>query len=81
VENQTRIEDEIKKAEQYESLKQILLRLLDDPQVQQKSSPSYGVGSEQGQGNKRPRRRKPNATTTLFSLSTDFCLLYEGESK
>ena len=29
-------EDEIKKAEQYEALKQMLLRLLDDPQVQQK---------------------------------------------
>jgi hypothetical protein len=29
-------EDEIKKAEQYELLKQMLLRLLDDPQVQQK---------------------------------------------
>jgi hypothetical protein len=29
-------EDEIKKAERYEALKQMLLRLLDDPQVQQK---------------------------------------------
>ncbi len=29
-------EDEIKEAEQYEALKQMLLRLLDDPQVQQK---------------------------------------------
>jgi hypothetical protein len=29
-------EDEIKKAEQYEALKQMLLRLLDDPQVRQK---------------------------------------------
>ena len=29
-------ENEIKKAEQYEALKQTLLRLLDDPQVQQK---------------------------------------------
>ena len=28
--------NEIKKAEQYEALKQTLLRLLDDPQVQQK---------------------------------------------
>jgi hypothetical protein len=36
VEDQTRTEDDIKKAEQYESLKQMLLRLLDDPQVQQK---------------------------------------------
>jgi hypothetical protein len=29
-------EDEIKKAERYEALKQMLLRLLADPQVQQK---------------------------------------------
>jgi hypothetical protein len=36
VEGQTRTEDEIKKAEQYEALKRMLLRLLDDPQVQQK---------------------------------------------
>jgi hypothetical protein len=35
VANQT-TENEIKKAEQYEALKQTLLRLLDDPQVQQK---------------------------------------------
>ena len=32
----TAIENEIEKAEQYEALKQKLLRLLDDPQVQQK---------------------------------------------
>jgi hypothetical protein len=31
-----RAEDEIKKAEQREALKQTFLRLLDDPQVQQK---------------------------------------------
>jgi len=36
VEEQTRTEDQIKKAEQYEAFKQMLLRLLDDPQVQQK---------------------------------------------
>jgi len=36
VEDQIRAEDEIKMAEQYEALKQSLLRLLDDPQVQQK---------------------------------------------
>ena len=29
-------EDDIKKAEQHEALKQALLRLLDDPQIQQK---------------------------------------------
>ena len=33
---QTHTEDEIKKAEQYEALKQMLLRLLDDPRVQLK---------------------------------------------
>ena len=33
---QTRTEEEIKKAEQFEALKHMLLRLLDDPQVQQK---------------------------------------------
>jgi hypothetical protein len=36
VSDQTTIENEIKKAEQYEALGQALLRLLDDPQVQQK---------------------------------------------
>ena len=36
MEAHTRTEEEIKKAEQYEALKQTLLRLLDDPQVQQK---------------------------------------------
>ena len=36
MEVQASTEEEIKKAEQYEALKQTLLRLLDDPQVQQK---------------------------------------------
>jgi hypothetical protein len=36
MEDRPRTEDEIKKAEQHEALKQTLLRLLDDPQVQQK---------------------------------------------
>ena len=36
VDDRTRTEDEIKKAEQHEAFKQTLLRLLDDPQVQQK---------------------------------------------
>jgi len=36
MENRTRIEDEIQEADQYETLKQTLLRLLEDPQVQQK---------------------------------------------
>jgi len=34
----TEIEDQIKKAEIYEAVKQALMRLLDDPQVQQKVS-------------------------------------------
>jgi hypothetical protein len=36
VDDRASTEDEIKKAEQYEAFKQTLLRLLDDPQVQQK---------------------------------------------
>jgi len=36
VEDRTKTEDKIKKAEQHEALKQTFLRLLDDPQVQQK---------------------------------------------
>jgi hypothetical protein len=36
VEDQTKPDDEIKKAEQYEALKRAFLRLLDDPQIQQK---------------------------------------------
>jgi hypothetical protein len=36
VEDRTKIENEIKKAEQHEALKQTFLRLLDDPQIQQK---------------------------------------------
>ena len=40
-------EDAIEKAEQYKALKQILLRLLDDPQVQQKLVSIFRIGSEQ----------------------------------
>jgi len=36
VEDRSKTEDEIKKAEQHEALKQALLRLFDDPQIQQK---------------------------------------------
>jgi hypothetical protein len=36
VEERTKTEDEIKKAEQHEALKQTFLHLLDDPQIQQK---------------------------------------------
>jgi hypothetical protein len=36
VDDRSKAEDDIKKAEQHEALKQGLLRLLDDPQIQQK---------------------------------------------
>ena len=36
MEDRTKTENEIKKAEQHEALKQMFLRLLDDPQIQQK---------------------------------------------
>jgi hypothetical protein len=36
VSDRTKIDEEIKKAEQHEALKRAFLRLLDDPQVQQK---------------------------------------------
>ena len=56
-------EDEIKKAEQYEALKQMLLRLLDDPQVQQKIVTLRVVGSAQIQRDRTPGR--PDGPTTL----------------
>jgi hypothetical protein len=37
VDDRSKAEDDIKKAEQHEALKQALLRLLDDPQIQQKT--------------------------------------------
>jgi hypothetical protein len=49
-------EGAIKKAEQYEALKQMLLRLLDDPQVQQKSSLCCAIGPEHVQRNKSPKQ-------------------------
>jgi len=36
MEDRTRTDGKIEKAEQYEALKQTLVRLLDDPQIQQK---------------------------------------------
>ena len=36
MEDRTKTENEIKEAEQHEALKRTLLRLLDDPQIQQK---------------------------------------------
>jgi hypothetical protein len=36
MDNRTELDDEAKTAEQHETLKQMLLRLLDDPQIQQK---------------------------------------------
>ena len=52
MEDQIRAEDDIKRTEQYEALKQSLLRLLDDPQVQQKIVICYVAGWEHIQGNK-----------------------------
>jgi len=36
MDNRTKLDDEIETAEQHETLTQMLLRLLDDPQIQQK---------------------------------------------
>ena len=36
MDTRTKLDDEIETAEQHESFKQTLLRLLDDPQIQQK---------------------------------------------
>jgi hypothetical protein len=36
MDNRTKLDDEIETAEQHQALKQMLLRLLDDPQIQQK---------------------------------------------
>jgi hypothetical protein len=36
MDSRTKLEDEIKTTEQHETLKQVLLRLLDDPQIEQK---------------------------------------------
>jgi len=36
MDNRTKLDDEIETAEQHETLKQMLLHLLDDPQIQQK---------------------------------------------
>jgi hypothetical protein len=44
VEDRTKTEDEIKKAEQHEALKQTFLHLLDDPQIQQKIVACGGSG-------------------------------------
>jgi hypothetical protein len=50
----TKPEDEIEKAEQHEARKQLLLRLLDDPQVQRKI-----VGFLGRQTQLNPRYRPP----------------------
>ena len=47
MEHRTKTEDDIKRAEQHEALKQTLLRLLEDPQVQQKLVTHYTIGSKQ----------------------------------
>jgi hypothetical protein len=54
-------EDEIKKAERYEALKQMLLRLLDDPQVQQK----IGTLLRRRLGTDPPRQAPQADPTTL----------------
>jgi hypothetical protein len=58
-------EDEIKKAERYEALKQMLLRLLDDPQVQQKIASSARHRSTAIGAPGRPDRY----TKTMWSAS------------
>ena len=57
MENRTSIEDEIQKAEQYEALKQMLLRLLEDPQVQQKivTLRRHRLGADPGDERDRER--------------------------
>jgi hypothetical protein len=57
VENRTRIEDEIQKAEQYETLKQMLLRLLEDRQVRQKIVTLLRHRQGLIKGDKRPSGR------------------------
>ena len=47
MEHRTKTEDDIKRAKQHEALKQTLLRLLEDPQVQQKLVTHYTIGSKQ----------------------------------
>ena len=61
--DQTTTENEIKKAEQYEALKQTLLRLLDDPQVQQKiaSLLLYRFGTDLRNTGLADRSTKPYA--------------------
>lgn len=59
MEDQTRTEDEIKKAEQYEALKRMLLRLLDDPQVEEKIVTLASLVRTTSKGISRPQAR-PN---------------------
>jgi hypothetical protein len=55
MEAQTRTEEEIKKAEQYEALKQTVLRLLDDPEVQQKIVSCCAIGPKHTQKGEHPQ--------------------------
>jgi hypothetical protein len=48
VADRTRTEDEIEKAEQHEALNQTFLRLMDDPQVQQKIVTLLGLRQSMG---------------------------------
>jgi hypothetical protein len=56
MEDRSDIEEELEKAQQHEALKQALLRLLDDPQVQQKSSLYCALESAEIQRDNGPRR-------------------------
>ena len=57
MEHRTKTEDDIKRAEQHEALKQTLLRLLEDPQVQQKLVTHYTIGSKRSDPTPTRERR------------------------
>jgi hypothetical protein len=69
VEDRTKIENEIKKAEQHEALKQTFLPLLDDPQIQQKI---LTVASGKSRANKGPAdaREASHPTRSPFVAAT-----------
>ena len=67
MEAQIRTEEEIKKAEQYEALKQAVLRLLDDPQVQQKILSLLRIGAKHPQKDERPRAGLHNRHSDINS--------------
>jgi hypothetical protein len=67
VDDRTKTEDEIKKAEQHEALRQTFSRLLDDPQVQQKIVAWWAVGS----GKSGAKWRAAPVTLPLFRPATN----------